>query len=153
PSISRHARHDEKTGERDHHQDYPPRWGAHASGSRVGLGRRHGAPLLQVAFPPPASRIGGTALAPRRRVAAALPAAPTPPPTGQPESRPIWRTILDDQSMVRKILPGRRTPLGATWDGEGVNFAVYSQHATKVELCLFSDADPAEEIERIALPE
>lgn len=55
--------------------------------------------------------------------------------------------------MARKILPGRRTPLGATWDGEGVNFAVYSQHATKVELCLFSDADPSEEIERIALPE
>ena len=35
------------------------------------------------------------------------------------------------------ILPGRPTPLGASWDGEGVNFALYSGHAQGVELCLF----------------
>ena len=32
---------------------------------------------------------------------------------------------------------GNPYPLGATWDGQGVNFALYSQHAEKVELCLF----------------
>lgn len=35
--------------------------------------------------------------------------------------------------------PGRPHPLGATWDGEGTNFAVYSQHSTKLELCLFDE--------------
>jgi glycogen operon protein len=43
-------------------------------------------------------------------------------------------------------------PLGATWDGLGVNFAIFSAHATKVELCLF-DATGETEIERIELPE
>ena len=35
--------------------------------------------------------------------------------------------------------PGRPDPLGATWDGAGVNFALFSEHATGVELCLFDD--------------
>ena len=43
-------------------------------------------------------------------------------------------------------------PLGATWDGLGVNFALFSANATKVELCLF-DAGGQREIERISLPE
>ena len=43
-------------------------------------------------------------------------------------------------------------PLGATWDGAGVNFALYSEHAEKVELCLF-DAGGRHELERIALGE
>ena len=43
-------------------------------------------------------------------------------------------------------------PLGATWDGLGVNFALFSANATKVELCLF-DAAGQREIERIVLPE
>ena len=47
---------------------------------------------------------------------------------------------------------GRPYPLGATWDGLGVNFALFSAHATKVELCLF-DLDGATELERIELPE
>ncbi|MDP2701757.1 MAG: hypothetical protein Q8P98_06785, partial [Candidatus Rokubacteria bacterium] len=33
--------------------------------------------------------------------------------------------------------PGRPYPLGATWDGAGVNFALFSEHATAVDLCLF----------------
>ncbi len=37
----------------------------------------------------------------------------------------------------RRIWPGRPYPLGATWDGGGVNFALFSQHAEKVHLCLF----------------
>ncbi len=35
------------------------------------------------------------------------------------------------------VWPGRPYPLGSTWDGEGVNFALYSERAEKVELCLF----------------
>jgi glycogen operon protein len=59
-------------------------------------------------------------------------------------------------SMTRaahaRIWPGRPYPLGATWDGKGVNFALFSAHAEKVELCLF-DASGAREIDRVALPE
>jgi isoamylase len=47
--------------------------------------------------------------------------------------------------------PGSPHPLGATWDGEGVNFAVYSGHATTVELCLFDSADASKESIRISL--
>ena len=45
---------------------------------------------------------------------------------------------------------GRSSPLGATWDGEGVNFALYSEHAERVELCLF-DPKGRREIERVEL--
>ncbi|MFE1603141.1 glycogen debranching protein GlgX [Methylobacterium sp. ID0610] len=51
-----------------------------------------------------------------------------------------------------RIREGQPFPLGATWDGLGVNFALFSAHATKVELCLFDDAGETE-IERIPLPE
>ena len=43
-----------------------------------------------------------------------------------------------------RIWPGRPYPLGATWDGRGVNFALYSESATKVELCLFGTEDKVE---------
>ncbi len=36
-----------------------------------------------------------------------------------------------------KVWPGQPYPLGASWDGKGVNFALFSAHAEKVELCLF----------------
>ncbi|MGV0853113.1 glycogen debranching protein GlgX [Mycolicibacterium phlei] len=49
-----------------------------------------------------------------------------------------------------EIWPGKAYPLGATYDGTGTNFAVFSEAAEKVELCLF-DADGSET--RIALPE
>ncbi len=49
--------------------------------------------------------------------------------------------------------PGRPYPLGATWDGRGVNFALYSENATKVELCLFGAATDKQEAERIELVE
>ena len=48
--------------------------------------------------------------------------------------------------------PGRPHPLGATWDGAGVNFALFSEHAERVELCLF-DAAGRREVERIPLAE
>ena len=43
--------------------------------------------------------------------------------------------------MLSKTLPGSHYPLGATWDGMGVNFAIFSENATKVELCLFGEPD------------
>jgi glycogen operon protein len=48
------------------------------------------------------------------------------------------------------VWPGQPFPLGATWDGEGVNFALFSEHAEKVELCLF-DARGRRETARIPL--
>ena len=36
-----------------------------------------------------------------------------------------------------KVWPGQPFPLGATWDGEGTNFSLFSEHAERVELCLF----------------
>ena len=40
-----------------------------------------------------------------------------------------------------RIWPGHPYPLGATWDGAGVNFALFAENATKVELCLFESPD------------
>ncbi|WP_187969418.1 glycogen debranching protein GlgX [Aquibium microcysteis] len=51
-----------------------------------------------------------------------------------------------------QIKPGSPFPLGAHWDGSGVNFALFSANATKVELCLF-DGTGRREIERVLLPE
>jgi isoamylase len=45
---------------------------------------------------------------------------------------------------------GQPYPLGSTWDGQGVNFSLYSEHAEKVELCLF-DPKGRRELERIAM--
>ncbi len=50
------------------------------------------------------------------------------------------------------VWPGRPYPLGATWDGKGVNFALFSAHAERVELCLFDRSGLREEA-RIVLPE
>ena len=44
-------------------------------------------------------------------------------------------------------------PLGATYDGKGVNFALFSENATKVELCLYNANDHTRETSRITLPE
>ena len=52
-----------------------------------------------------------------------------------------------------RIWPGRPYPLGATWDGVGVNFALFSEHATKVELCLFESAEEKTENHRLTLNE
>jgi isoamylase len=52
-----------------------------------------------------------------------------------------------------RIWPGHPYPLGATWDGAGVNFAIFTEHATKVELCLFDSADANQESQRITIKE
>jgi isoamylase len=64
---------------------------------------------------------------------------------------------VDDRAtpqVLRKsrVREGRPHPRGATWTGLGVNFAIFSAHATKVELCLFDDRGERE-IERIEVPE
>jgi isoamylase len=68
------------------------------------------------------------------------PAAPVVP-------NPIFRT-----QQRRRVWPGSASELGAVWDGKGVNFALFSAHAEKVELCLF-DESGQRETERIILPE
>ena len=51
-----------------------------------------------------------------------------------------------------RLAPGAPSPLGATWDGLGTNFAVFSANATRIDLCIF---DPAgrREVKRLTLPE
>lgn len=52
-----------------------------------------------------------------------------------------------------RVWPGRPYPLGANWDGSGVNFALFSENATKVELCLFESPDDTRESHRVELKE
>ena len=56
-----------------------------------------------------------------------------------PAPRPQPPFSMLSSSIVR-VWPGDPYPLGATWTGVGVNFALFSAHATKVELCLFDFA-------------
>ncbi|HET6312495.1 MAG TPA: glycogen debranching protein GlgX, partial [Chloroflexia bacterium] len=51
------------------------------------------------------------------------------------------------------VWPGKPYPLGATWDGTGVNFALFSENATGVELCLFDSTDDEAERMRIRMTE
>jgi isoamylase len=57
--------------------------------------------------------------------------------------------MADKSIRLREGLPH---PRGATWDGKGVNFSLFSANATKVELCLFDDT-AEKELDRIELPE
>jgi len=52
-----------------------------------------------------------------------------------------------------RIWPGKPYPLGATWDGNGVNFALFSEHATGVKLCLFHNPDDNEEYTQVEFTE
>jgi glycogen operon protein len=52
---------------------------------------------------------------------------------------------------VKRIQAGLPRPLGATWTKRGVNFAIFSTHATRVEICLF-DAGSGAELGRCDLP-
>src|SRR5262245_30307873 len=84
-----------------------------------------------------------------------------------PAGRQIWHSICHLHGRTRARFPeshspgeskmrvwsGQPYPLGATWDGAGVNFALFSEHATKVELCLFDGPDDQPEYDRLALPD
>src|SRR5687767_1300292 len=52
-----------------------------------------------------------------------------------------------------RVWPGQPYPLGATWTGLGVNFAIFSAHATRVELCLFDSSDATSPSTCVLLPE
>src|ERR1700752_5273392 len=62
-----------------------------------------------------------------------------------PSTRPEAR-------LIKAVWPGQPYPRGATWDGEGVNFSLFSTNAEKVELCIF-DPTGRHEVQRIALRE
>jgi isoamylase len=59
----------------------------------------------------------------------------------------------EDALMGYRTYPGSPYPLGATWDGSGVNFALFSEHAEAVELCLFERHHGPQEIARIPMVE
>ena len=65
---------------------------------------------------------------------------------------PVRVPARSNDSPIR-IWPGQPNPLGATWNGLGVNFALHSEGATRVELCLFDSPTSQNESERIPLPE
>src|SRR5262249_40991169 len=72
-----------------------------------------------------------------------------------PRSALLFRPLLQffsSRSSNARLTAGAPHPLGATWDGRGTNFALFSANAEKVELCLF-DRHGRREIERIVLPE
>src|SRR5262245_60996122 len=52
-----------------------------------------------------------------------------------------------------RVWPGQPYPLGATWDGQGVNFAIFSENATGVDLCLFHREADALESFKISIRE
>jgi glycogen operon protein len=60
---------------------------------------------------------------------------------------------LKQMTKRNQILPGEPFPLGATLTDEGVNFAIYSENATGVDLCFYDVDDPTKETHRIALKE
>ena len=59
--------------------------------------------------------------------------------------------IESDTATNLRVMPGGPFPLGATWDGNGTNFAVFSENADGMELCLFKEDD--EECARIKIEE
>src|SRR3984885_4607911 len=67
-----------------------------------------------------------------------------------PPKRAVYGTMFVQSKPA--VWPGRPYPQGATWDGEGVNFAIFSEFAEKVELCLF-DQNGRQETHRVVLPE
>ena len=54
--------------------------------------------------------------------------------------------------MIMRVWPGTPYPLGASWDGEGVNFSIFSENADGVELCLFDNPEDGEASHVIQMP-
>ncbi|HEX6408830.1 MAG TPA: glycogen debranching protein GlgX [Gemmatimonadales bacterium] len=65
-------------------------------------------------------------------------------------AKPLEVSCTFEAALIR---PGQPAPLGATWDGEGTNFALFSENGHRVELCLFNHPDDAVEFERVELKE
>jgi len=66
--------------------------------------------------------------------------------------QPALSVTKTEPRFGTRVWPGSPTPLGATWDGKGVNIAVFTESAERIELCLFDETGDRE-IARIALPE
>ncbi len=71
---------------------------------------------------------------------------------------PSATAVVPDQAEAcplgeARVWPGRPYPLGATWDGRGVNLAVYSEHATRIEWLLFDGAYDPSPSRSVILPE
>ncbi len=60
--------------------------------------------------------------------------------------------VTSEHAQIGAVWRGAPYPKGATWDGEGVNFALFSEHAQKVELCLFDESGRSE-LQRIEVRE
>ncbi len=60
---------------------------------------------------------------------------------------------MNNSSKAIRVWPGRPAPLGASWDGHGVNFTIYSENATKIELCLFDTESDDRESRTIPMTE
>src|SRR6056297_924410 len=60
---------------------------------------------------------------------------------------------VQPKQYEEKVVPGKPYPLGANYDGEGVNFALFSENATGVTLCLFHHPDDKEEYAQIHFEE
>jgi isoamylase len=67
----------------------------------------------------------------------------------------IENELLESPDSLEKfkVYPGKPYPLGATWDGKGVNFSVFSENADGVELCLFKTDQDADEFVKIKIEE
>src|SRR5512145_2261712 len=85
-------------------------------------------------------------------MARAAPFDPGDPAGSGRRVAPLRGGMSGPRSSVR-TRPGAPYPLGATWDGAGVNFAVWSEHATGMDLCLFDGKDPTREVHRLAIRE
>ncbi len=57
------------------------------------------------------------------------------------------------KSYQGKVLPGKPYPLGATYDGNGVNFALFSENATGIRLCLFNNGEDPRDCQQISMEE
>ena len=59
----------------------------------------------------------------------------------------VLPAAVGSAGALMEVWPGAPFPLGATWDGEGTNFSIFSEHAERVELCLF-DGDDRRDVRR-----
>ncbi|HEX4509049.1 MAG TPA: glycogen debranching enzyme GlgX, partial [Burkholderiaceae bacterium] len=73
----------------------------------------------------------------------------------KPDTPPVFaapgRPLVPPPHLPPTLGEGRPWPIGAHWDGSGINFAVFSANAQAIELCLF-DADGTHELARVPLP-
>ena len=71
----------------------------------------------------------------------------------QDRTRAVVVSRIGYNAALMRIWPGQPHPLGATWDGLGVNIALFSEHATAVDVCLFENHGATRESARLRLPE